>query len=143
MLKLDVGCGNNKKLGYIGIEVDKSEATDILASAECLPFKQNSVSIIYSRRVIQHVKNDEKAFQEMFYVLKPQGKVYIIVASFLGYLYFKLGLSASKHKYHTFHLYYKSKLVTMLKHAGFSNIKVSKITSRRFSYDLTLKAIKP
>ena len=137
MLKLDIGCGSDKKEGFLGVDLVKTEATDVVADATNLPFKDNCADHIYSRRCIQHIKDDVKALKEMYRVLKANGKLQLIVASFYGFLYYKLGLSESSGKYQVFHLYSNRKLRKMLKETGFAHVNISKINSvRKIGYDL-------
>lgn len=75
-IKIDIGCGKNKKEGYIGIDVDPESRADIVASALNLPFGDNSVDEIYSRHMIEHLAPDEaeKFFNEIYRVLKIGGE---------------------------------------------------------------------
>jgi hypothetical protein len=60
----------------------------------------------------------------------------LIVASFYGYLFYKLGLSESCGKYAVFHLYLKRKLRKMLKEVEFVHVNISKVKSaRKVGYD--------
>lgn len=136
MLGLDVGCGANKQEGFLGVDISKTEAVDVVADATNLPFRDCCFDYVYSRRCIQHIKNDAAALEEMYRVLKNGGKLRLIVASLYGFLFYKLGLSESSGKYGTFHLYYSRKLKRMLKKTGFVNVNVSKVKSvRRIGYD--------
>ncbi|MGB9676570.1 MAG: class I SAM-dependent methyltransferase [Candidatus Bathyarchaeales archaeon] len=136
MLNLDVGCGSNKREGFLGVDVNKTDAVDVVADATHLPFKDCCVDYVYSRMCIQHIKDDMKALEEMYRVIKNGGKLHLIIASFYGFLFYKLGLSESSGRYAVFHLYYARKLKTMLEKAGFVNVNVSKAKSvRRIGYD--------
>jgi len=75
-LKIDIGCGKNKKEGYIGVDIDPESKADVIASALNLPFNDNSVDEIYSRHMIEHLAPDEaeKFFSEIYRALKPGGK---------------------------------------------------------------------
>ncbi len=75
-LKIDIGCGKNKKEGYIGIDIDPESKADIIASALNMPFGDNSVDEIYSRHMIEHLTPDEaeKFFNEIYRVLKIGGE---------------------------------------------------------------------
>lgn len=45
----------------------------IQASAEDLPFPDNSFDVVYSSHVLEHVRSESKALEEMKRVLKPNG----------------------------------------------------------------------
>jgi ubiquinone/menaquinone biosynthesis C-methylase UbiE len=76
---LDIGCGLKKKEGCIGIDLIKTESVDIIAVAENLPFKDNSVDAIYTRHTLEHVSDFEKAIKEIWRVSKPGAVIEIIV----------------------------------------------------------------
>jgi hypothetical protein len=42
-MKLDVGCGSNKKEDFLGVDLVKTEATDVFADATNLPFRTRSI----------------------------------------------------------------------------------------------------
>ena len=76
IIKLDIGCGKNKKEGYVGVDIDPESKADIVASALNLSFSDNSVDEIYSRHMVEHFTPDEaeKFFNEIYRVLKIGGK---------------------------------------------------------------------
>lgn len=81
LLKLDIGCGPNKKVGYIGIDILPLEGVDIcvdLNNAK-LPFDDNSVDEIYLSRFIEHLENTVSLLEEFNSVLKDRGILRIIV----------------------------------------------------------------
>jgi len=94
-LKLDIGCGSNKKGAFLGVDLVKTKATDVVARAD-------STSL--------PIKDGTQALKEIYRVLKSYGKLELIVASFYGYLFYKFRLSESSGKYAVFHLYLKRKL---------------------------------
>jgi ubiquinone/menaquinone biosynthesis C-methylase UbiE len=79
-LTLDVGCGG-KKRGNIGIDLQKTSAVDIIADAHSLPFKQGVFSYCYIFSVLEHVKDPLCTLREIRRVLKPGGKLKILVPS--------------------------------------------------------------
>lgn len=80
-IKLDLGCGNNKKSGFIGIDIDKNSDADIIASALDVPLKDNSIDEIFSAHLVEHFSpaEAEKFFKEVFRLLKKGGKAFIAV----------------------------------------------------------------
>lgn len=92
---LDIGCGSGYSLikahedcGCIVQGVDPApgehgvgryttdlwrERPIIQASAEDLPFPDDSFDVVYSSHVLEHVRSESKALEEMKRVLKPNG----------------------------------------------------------------------
>jgi len=76
LIKLDIGCGNKKREGYIGIDINKDTGADIVASAFKLPFEVSSVDAIHSSHLVEHFDPTEvkKFFAEIYRVLKKGAK---------------------------------------------------------------------
>ena len=143
MTGLDLGCGLTKRKGYLGIDIRKNLAADIIADLEHLPIKSKCISQVYSRRAIQHVQNQKIAFEEIYRILKPGGSSIIIVASLWGFLFYKIGLSQSRGRYAVFHLFTKNKLAKQLKQQNFLNIRICKVKSKKkIGYDFQVTANK-
>jgi ubiquinone/menaquinone biosynthesis C-methylase UbiE len=116
-MNIDVGCGVNKKEGYIGIDIERGPVRDIVASNNFLPLKDGCIDKVYTRRSLQHTEDDNKALSEFYRVVKDGGEVEVITASYKGYFYYYL---LGKNKiYKVFHFYTKNKLKHMLRNAGF------------------------
>jgi ubiquinone/menaquinone biosynthesis C-methylase UbiE len=92
---LDVGCGTGRHLSRLpadnelfGIDLSESMLMEArakntagsfeVASAEKLPFQENSFDVVFSSRVIQHMRDQQKMIDEMSRVCKPGGKVILI-----------------------------------------------------------------
>ncbi|HJN62443.1 MAG TPA: class I SAM-dependent methyltransferase [Candidatus Parcubacteria bacterium] len=75
-VKLDIGCGKNKKEGFIGIDIDPNSDADIVTSALNLPFENSSVDEISSSHLVEHFPPAklQKFFDEIYRVLKPGAK---------------------------------------------------------------------
>lgn len=86
-LWLDLGCGNNadieekkhKSFYALGVDIFKSDnllsRPFLIADITCLPFKTNSVDLISSRFVIEHIADTDALFSELLRVLKPKGAI--------------------------------------------------------------------
>ena len=79
---LDVGCGNkpflyvfkDKVKGHFGIDLPSTRhinpEIDAFASGDDIPFKDKSFDTILTTSVLEHVKEPQKMFDEMYRVLK-------------------------------------------------------------------------
>lgn len=83
---LDIGCGtkpyrdlfNYKR--YYGIDVIKTNSKlDILANAYNIPFKENTIDVLLSTQVLEHLENPNIFMSEAFRVLKNDGKFILTV----------------------------------------------------------------
>ncbi len=66
-LKIDLGCGNAKKSGYIGVDCVAAEGVDHVINIEHdrLPFDDKSVDEIYSSHCLEHIDNFTQTFREI------------------------------------------------------------------------------
>ena len=77
---LDLGCGDqhlkhpvtSRNLNYIGLDI-----TDVNFEFEKLPIENNSIDIVASLAVIEHISNPDNFLTEILRVLKPGGIIYI------------------------------------------------------------------
>ena len=94
---LDLGCGigyftellSLKNAQVIGIDIDTkailyakqntSGNKFLIASAEALPFKENSFDKLLCSEVLEHIENDEQAVSEIYRVCKSDAIVVITV----------------------------------------------------------------
>jgi len=87
---LDIGCADRwpekylpSESQYIGLDYFETATerynsdVDIYANAESLPFNNQSVDAIIMFDVLEHISDSEKALQEVYRVLKPEGRVLI------------------------------------------------------------------
>ena len=81
--RLNVGCGNQKMPGWLGIDCVPTAAANIVRDITWgLPFADSSVAEIYCDNVLEHIgPNDDFIFvlNEFYRVLKPGGTATIIV----------------------------------------------------------------
>ena len=97
---LDVGCGHKSYMKTVydktphtfGIDPDKEALNKnnlinnkIVGFVSNLPFEDDYFDLVVSEWVLEHLKNPEKAFQEIYRVLKPDGKVVFLTPNALNY----------------------------------------------------------
>lgn len=97
---LDVGCGIgltadmlSKKTNFYGIDLDEEAITYmnktydgefIVADAMKIPYGDNFFDYVICTSVLEHLKDDVKVLKEIKRVLKPRGKLVLIVPSLNG-----------------------------------------------------------
>ncbi len=52
---------------------------DVIASLENLPFKDESIDLIYTRHTLEHVINFKSSMEEIYRILNKGGLLYIVV----------------------------------------------------------------
>lgn len=82
LLKLDLGCGDNKREGFKGVDFVKTKSTDYVHDLFKFPwpFKDSSVEEAHLSHFFEHIpaKLRPKFIDELFRVLAPEAKVTII-----------------------------------------------------------------
>lgn len=79
---LDIGCGNHKIPGSIGLDSVKIEGVDIVHDLNKIPypFKEDSFEIIYANQVLEHLEIPlDEIIQELCRICKPKGRIKITV----------------------------------------------------------------
>lgn len=72
---VNLGCGNKKEEGEIGVDIIPSPQVDIVADLNRypLPFEDNSIDIVKSSHVFEHLDNLILLMEEIHRMLKPEG----------------------------------------------------------------------
>jgi len=82
---LNIGCGNEVFTieGYkvINVDIRKEVNPDIVANAKNIPVEKNSIDLIYSSHLLEHISRLEiyDVLKHWWQLLKDGGKLYIIV----------------------------------------------------------------
>jgi predicted SAM-dependent methyltransferase len=85
-MKVNLGCGLFPREGFVNVDVVKTKGVDIQADiSKKIPLKDNSVDYIYSRMCLEHVKDFDKAIEEIYRVSKDKTKLKIIVPYYSSY----------------------------------------------------------
>jgi len=83
--KLDVGCADFKKEGYIGMDIRKVKGVDIVHNALDFPwpFKDNSLDEVRMSHLYEHIEPKYRVdlIDEAWRVLSPKGKLVLICPS--------------------------------------------------------------
>jgi SAM-dependent methyltransferase len=81
LLKIDLGCGKNKKEGFLGVDSISFPGVDIVADLrQPWPWKDNEVDEAHCSHFLEHLTADERIHfvNELDRVLKPGGKCTLI-----------------------------------------------------------------
>jgi len=82
-MKLELGCGKNKKQGYYGLDIFPYPCVDKTVDIEKgLPFKDNSIEEVYTCDFLEHTNNFHFIMEEIYRVCKPNALVKIRVPHF-------------------------------------------------------------
>jgi SAM-dependent methyltransferase len=83
MVKLDLGCGDNKKEGFTGVDKFKTPSVDIEHDLLTYPwpFEDNSVDEVHCSHFFEHIPGMDrpKFMDEIHRVLKPKAQATIII----------------------------------------------------------------
>jgi glycosyltransferase involved in cell wall biosynthesis len=72
-VRVDLGCGSNKQLGYMGIDSRETRATDIVCDIRHTPLETGSVDELQASCVLEHFENPYEVLDEIVRVLRPDG----------------------------------------------------------------------
>lgn len=82
LLKIDLGCGPNKREGFLGVDLIEFEGVDYVfdAGAGSWPFSDNSVDEAHASHFLEHLTSLQRVnfFNELYRVLKPKAQCTII-----------------------------------------------------------------
>jgi len=78
-MKLNLGCGNKRKEGFLGVDKFPCDAVDKIADLTIdLPFDDDSVSEIWMDNIIEHIPDIPSLMQEIHRISKNDALVTII-----------------------------------------------------------------
>ena len=129
-MKLDIGCGNKKKEGYVGLDISKNSDADIIASALDIPIEDGRVSRINCSHLLEHFNPIEarQLFNEIYRILEIGGRAFIKVDR--DWTYKRLMRKDPIHKYR----YSRREIAGMLTHFA-----TKKVEQKVYLYGKRLK----
>ena len=81
-IRLDIGCGKNKKPGFTGLDAIKFDGVDLVINVgtERWPYEDSSVAEIHASHFVEHLDADERIHfvNEAYRVLVKDGKMSVI-----------------------------------------------------------------
>ena len=87
MTRLNIGCAWKRIDGYVGVDIRKTRAADVVAPSWDLPYEDNEIEEVYTSHMMEHLKEDEieSTLKEFSRVLESNGKLVIRVPDFEVY----------------------------------------------------------
>ena len=81
---LDLGCGNKKRPGSLGLDVIPGTQADVIHDLSVFPypFPDSTFSEIFADNVLEHLDSPLKVMEELHRICRPGAKVTIIVPYF-------------------------------------------------------------
>ena len=77
-IKLNLGCGDQRLAGFIGLDCLPRRGTDLICDlAQGIPVVTGSVDHIYAKSILEHIYDLESILREIVRVLMPGGTVHI------------------------------------------------------------------
>jgi hypothetical protein len=114
LIKLDIGCGKNKKEGFLGVDQYKLPGVDLVTDLnKAWPWKTGSVEEVNASHFIEHLTNlDGKwervhFFNELYRILRVGGKASLVFPHWCSNRYY--GDPTHKEPFSEMGFYYLSK----------------------------------
>ncbi len=77
-MRLDLGCGLNKRNGYLGVDVRPLKTVDVITDIRILPVEwQDKIEEVWLDNVLEHFSNITEVLYEVHRVCKPYSIVHI------------------------------------------------------------------
>lgn len=128
MKKLNLGCGNDYREGWVNLDKNKKFKADIYSDIEKrLPFKSNTFDYIYSEHVLEHINNLIPLMRELRRISKNEAVIEIRVPHALSIAAYQDPTHVRFFTYQTFDYFTSKSLVDY----GFPKFK---IISRRLNF---------
>jgi ubiquinone/menaquinone biosynthesis C-methylase UbiE len=82
-MKLNLGCGNKRKQGFVGVDFAPCDAADILADLTgTLPFTDSSIDEIWLDNVIEHIQDIPQLMRELHRICRDGAIITLITPHF-------------------------------------------------------------
>lgn len=74
-MRIDIGCGDSPRAGYLGLDVRPTRGAGVLADASQLPFRDGSFALVFSSHSLEHFGHREvrSVLEEGVRILRPGG----------------------------------------------------------------------
>src|SRR5262245_43952242 len=84
-MKVNLGCGDKRLPGFVGVDQYRAGGVDVVADINRLPFADSSASAIHLDNVIEHVPDLITFMRELARVGEPRARISIITPHFTAW----------------------------------------------------------
>ena len=79
MKKLNLGCGDDYKEGWINLDIDRQQKADVYHNLKKFPypFKNNYFDYILANHILEHLEKPLKVIEELARICKDNGIIHI------------------------------------------------------------------
>lgn len=81
---LDLGCGQRKVPGSVGVDCMPGPAVDVVHDLDLVPypFESDSFDAIYMNHCIEHLSDPQKTLEECMRIARPKAIIYVTLPHF-------------------------------------------------------------
>ena len=139
-IRINVGCGRVTYDDYINVDLRPLTNVDVVAKADDLPFKKDSIGELYSAHLVEHIPDEHMKDYVMPYwysLIKPGGIIRVVCPNWIAiidrfkkgeieYSFFRELTFGSQEYQENVHrtMYTVESIKTLLKSCGFKDIEV-------------------
>lgn len=85
-MKINLGCGNKEKSGFIGVDAHPCKAANLLCNLNhSIPFTHSSIEGVWLDNVIEHIPDIQQLMQEIHRVCRDGAEVTVITPHFASF----------------------------------------------------------
>jgi SAM-dependent methyltransferase len=79
VIRVDLGCGDLKDPGFIGVDLRPGPQVDVVADMDfALPFRDDSVDLLFASHALEHVQDLPRTMREIYRVCRHGARVCIV-----------------------------------------------------------------
>lgn len=78
-LSINLGSGQDKHEGFVNIDLGEYDPVDLISDLTEIPLVNNSVELIVSNSVLEHIYDFNSVIEEAYRIMKPGGYFYLCV----------------------------------------------------------------
>ncbi len=145
MKKLNLGCGDDIKEGYVNVDFIKQPGIDIVHNINKFPwpFKSNTFNEIYASHIIEHVDDLIKTMKEIHRISKKNAKINIRGPHFSCGVSYRDPTHKRLFSYFTFEYFSNPKDYYKRNESNMFKIKSRRLNFTRFAFTPLNKMFNP